>query len=109
MSNREISKEEARGRLEQAVSEVDVISLFLGIEKVTFMRTYCALHRQLRDGDRLTIEVTAEKHEGSSRDFVYPVFNIVFYAGDSQGRVIVQKDITGYGVSKVEDNLLYDD
>ncbi len=77
---RELSREEAEGRLSEVVTKFDWAGEFLGNHKDDFLRTYRALHAQLREGDKLEIEIEIDRHENTRCSTIsYPIFKIVLH------------------------------
>ena len=90
----EISKEEARKRLEDSVKTVDWITHFLGDEtkQQDFLEVYRGLNAQLREGDRLEIEIdpymlSREKYA----DIATAAFSIILHLKDGKKEKVYQK------------------
>lgn len=104
---RELTKEEAEGKLEKAIKAFDWGKEFLGEDFEGFIRAYRALHAQLRDGDSLKIEIVKREHRDGPD---YPAFNMVLCTLGGGRKVIT--DYVGYSDSSVKESwnsiVLYD-
>ena len=85
----EISRADAESRLANAISNFDWAKEFLG-DKNGLLDNYRALHAQLREGDRLSIEVDSTTYYGRyGVEVKYPVFNIALYKKGQAGKEVV--------------------
>jgi len=80
-----VSRQQVERELEKAINTFDW-SRFLGNQKSKLLDSYIALSAQLREGDKLKVEVK----EGQSENYEnYPVFAIVLYPkGKKEGREV---------------------
>ncbi len=103
----EISKEDARKRLETTVAEFNWIETFLGNQE-SFLRKYRALHEQLKEEDKLTIDIIprtrAEKWHIDTR---YVDFVVTLYRKDQKPKRVLSQNAESSVI--VPDNLLYSD
>ena len=103
----EISEKEARKRLEATVENVDWITHFLGNEtkQQDFLEVYRGLHAQLREGDRLEIELGLYSHPGiHALEIPTANFKIILCTKNGKREIVYSRDtIGGIGLG----NLLY--
>ena len=110
----EISKEEARKRLEDSVKNIDWIAHFLGDEtkQQNFLDVYRGLHAQLREGDRLEIHVYLKHHIGkisviSTVDVIPTVdFGIALHTKKGEEKEVYRRD---FSFKSVSSKVLYKD
>ncbi|MEK6897389.1 MAG: hypothetical protein AABW93_02575 [Nanoarchaeota archaeon] len=103
----EISEEEARGRLEDTVKDVNWITHFLGNEtkQRDFLEVYRGLHAQLHEGDRLEIELGLYSYPArDALEIPTAGFKIVLHSKDGKKERVYSRDATG-GIGL--GNLLY--
>lgn len=103
----EISEEEARGRLEDTVKDVNWITHFLGNEtkQRDFLEVYRGLHAQLHEGDRLEIELNLYSYPGRyALKIPTANFKIILCPRNGKKEIVYSRDHTG-GIGL--GNLLY--
>jgi len=105
--SKEISHDEAVRRLEESVKDVNLIEHFLGSNKDSFLRTYRALHSQLRDGDSLNIEASLKIRETKLVDIPTIYFEIIFTSNGKKETIYHYNSKEGF--ERRKDNLLYSD
>lgn len=94
----EISKEEAQKRLEATVKNANWIAHFLGNEtqQQDFLEVYRGLHAQLREGDRLEIELGLYSHSGKyALEIPTANFKIILHPKNGKGEIVYSRDTTG--------------
>ena len=107
---REISREETQQELERAVKDFDWIGEFLGKKRAEFLDMYRVLHAQLREGDKLKIEVCKSScRVGYGSEKCEPWFAILLYKsnGDKESPYRIHPDGTTF--STYPSGLLYSD
>jgi hypothetical protein len=108
MVTKHLSESEAQKKLEQVVKEYDWIGEFLGPNKDSFLRTYRAMYAQLKDDDRLEIEIKKQEKHTNYSDFAFPDFCIVHYKTNGTTKVVHTCDSLG-NIWSNANLLLYDD
>lgn len=96
--DKDISKKEARKRLEDSVLKVDWITHFLGddSDQDNFLNVYRGLHAQLREGDKLEIKPSLSVYDGRhGLEVPTADFGIILIEKDGKSNLIYARGTAG--------------